>query len=441
MTTLAAIDFYWSTWYLPFTSKYLVITACSLLVGVVCGVLGCFVVLRRMALIGDALSHAVLPGVVAAFLLLVAVGINIESTNAAGILMIGALAAGMITSILVGVISRHARTKEDSAIGIVFTALFALGVILISALPRGTHFDLKCFLFGEPLAVSVRDLIMLSIVTTAVLAWVVLLYHPMKLMSFDPQLAAAMGLPVGWLHYLLMAFLSLTVVAGLTTVGVIMVVAMVVTPASTAYQLTNRMSTMLLLSALFGAISAVLGLVLAFVINSPTGPAMVLVAAALFGLAVLLSPSHGVLVGFLRRQGRRQHVGAEDMLKAIYKLSNKGLTATIAAVAAEAGRSRGRVLRLIDHQDVRDLIHRADDRLNLTAAGRARALEMVRAHRLWESYLTDEAGLSPAEVHEAADRLEHAHDLVDEVDATLGYPAKDPHGEEIPRPSPDRPPA
>ena len=158
-------------WFQPFTGSWGQQTATSVLAAIVLGVLGCFVVLRRMALIGDALSHAVLPGVVVALLL----------TGSAGVpgLLLGALLAGLLTAVLVSIVSRYSRTKEDSAIGIVFTALFAVGIILISSLPRGTHFDLKCFLFGDPLAVGREDFWMMLSIGAAVLSIVGLFYHPL----------------------------------------------------------------------------------------------------------------------------------------------------------------------------------------------------------------------------------------------------------------------
>ena len=239
-------------WLQPFTRGWWQQTTTSVLAATVLGVLGCFVVLRRMALIGDALSHAVLPGVVVALLLT-------GSTGVPGLLL-GALLAGLLTAVLVNLVSRYSRTKEDSAIGIVFTALFAVGIILISSLPRGTHFDLKCFLFGDPLAVGRDDFWMMVSIGAAVLTIIGLLYHALKLVSFDPVVAAAMGLPVAMLHYLLMGMLSATVVAGLKATGVVLVVAMLITPASAAYQLSNRLGVMLLLSGLFGAVSAAAGM-------------------------------------------------------------------------------------------------------------------------------------------------------------------------------------
>ena len=423
---LAQVELDWSQWLVPFSNRWWQETLCSALVGVACGVLGCFVVLRRMALIGDALSHAVLPGVVIAFML----------TRNAGVigLLTGAMLAGLATAVLINLVSRFSRTKEDSSIGIVFTAFFALGIVLISALPRGLHFDLKCFLFGDPLAVGPADLWMMAIIAPAVVLLVVLLYHPLKLSSFDPVVAAAMGLPVVLLHYLLMGMLSATVVAGLKTTGVILVVAMVITPASAAYQLTNRFWLMLSLAGLFGALSAGIGMSVAFVTNAPTGPAMVIVAAILFTMAVLLSPSHGVVFDRIRRYRLSRHIQGEDVLKALYRLTESGRPCSVQAVAQDASMSPPRVNRMLETLRTQGLVAADQMSLGLTPSGEARAVQMIRSHRLWESYLVDQAQLDVQAVHDQAERLEHAHGLADEVDQKLGYPRYDPQGKLIPRP-------
>jgi ABC-type Mn2+/Zn2+ transport system permease subunit/Mn-dependent DtxR family transcriptional regulator len=424
-STLAEISLQWdwSQWIQPVTARWWQETACSMLVGVACGVLGCFVVLRRMALIGDALSHAVLPGVVIALLVTGSTGI--------GPLLIGALAAGLGTALLIALVSRISRTKEDSAIGIVFTALFSLGVILISGLPRGVHFDLKCFLFGDPLAVGSDDLLLMTLVAPLVVALIALLYHPLRLVSFDPIVAATMGLNVAAFHYLLMGLLSATVVAGLKTTGVILVVAMVITPASAAYQLCNRLWPMLVLAGLFGALSALAGMSLAFITNSPSGPAMVIVATFFFTAAMIASPSHGLAVRWLKRRRMRRHIETEDLLKAAFHLTEHQRDPSPAALASATRLSSARISSLLGELRTQGLLH-SGPAVRLTEDGRRRALEMVRAHRLWESYLADQAGLEAHQVHEVAERLEHVHDLADEIDATLGNPATDPHGEAIP---------
>lgn len=261
----------------------------SVMVGVFSGVIGCFIVLRGMALMGDAISHAVLPGVAIAY----GLGFN---------LFYGAVITGLLTALGIGFVQQNSRVKSDSAIGIVFSAAFALGVILI-AKAQSAH-NLNNILFGNVLTVKASDMWTTLGVGTFVLLCVYLFYKELLVSSFDPTMAQVYGLPVRFIHYGLMTLLTLVTVASLQTVGVVLVVAMLVTPASTAYLLTDRLGVMLALAALFGVVSAMAGLYFSFQYNLTSGAVIVLTAAALFGLALLFSPKQGVLL----RRGKR---GAE----------------------------------------------------------------------------------------------------------------------------------
>ncbi|WP_214893439.1 metal ABC transporter permease [Exiguobacterium sp. H66] len=252
----------------------------SIMVGVICGVIGCFIILRGMSLMGDAISHAVLPGVAISYLL----GINF---------FIGAVATGLLTALGIGFVSQNSRIKNDTAIGILFTSAFALGIILISFLRSSS--DLYHILFGNVLAVRPSDMWMTLIIGILVLGGIYLFYKELLVTSFDPTMAAAYGLSTRFIHYLLMMMLTLVTVASLQTVGIILVVAMLITPAATAYLLTNRLSRMIFLSASFGTISAIIGLYLSFTYNLSSGASIVLVATALFALVFIFSPRHGLI--------------------------------------------------------------------------------------------------------------------------------------------------
>ncbi|MFN3166254.1 MAG: iron chelate uptake ABC transporter family permease subunit [Phycisphaeraceae bacterium] len=421
---LAQLDFSLDQALVPWSQRWLTQTLCTMLVGTTCGLLGTFVVLRRMALIGDALSHAVLPGVVLTFML--------TGRTDPLPLLLGATAAGIVTTALINLVTRTSRTKEDSSIGIVFTAMFAVGIILYSMMDRATHFDMQCFLFGDPLAISTADLWMMIAVCPAVILVIVVLYHRLKLISFDPVLAAAMGVSVVLTHYLLMGLLSVTIVAGLKTTGVILVVAMVITPASAAYQVTNRFGVMLLLSAVFGGVAAGLGMSVAFVFGSPTGPAIVIVAALLFGLAVLFSPGHGWVFERLRRLRLSRHVAEEDVLKAVYRLGEQPIDRP-QAIGEETGLHAKQIRAAVSRLVQAGMANVEAGMVALTDAGRAHAEQMVRAHRLWETYLVNQAGIDPDAVHSEAELLEHAHELSEQLDKLLGKPQTDPHGSKIPR--------
>jgi manganese transport system permease protein len=268
----------------------------GVLVGIICGVVGCFIILRGMALMGDAISHAVLPGVVIAYM--------IGTT-----FFIGAVVTGVLTALAIGYISQNSKIKDDSAIGIMFTAAFAFGIVLITMM-HGMSIDLWHILFGNVLAVSRTDLWITLGIGIFVLLAILLFYKQLLLSTFDPTMAQAVGLPTKWIHYLLMLILSLVTVASLQTVGIILVVAMLITPGATAYLLTDRLPVMLALSALFGVISAVIGVYFSFIYDVATGASIVLVASALFAICFMFSPKNGVIVRYLKQRTAEKAHGA-----------------------------------------------------------------------------------------------------------------------------------
>ena len=258
----------------------------SILVGVLCAVVGCYVVLRSMAFMGDALAHAILPGVAIAYLL-------------HGNLLVGALVAAILVALGIGFFSRQGMLKEDTAIGILFAAALSLGVVLISTI-RTYALDLTHILFGNILGVSPTDLWMCGILGSIVILTIILLYKEFLVISFDPVLAATLRLPAELLRNLMLILLALTVVVSLQTVGVGLVAAMLVTPGATAYLLTRRLTTMMFVSAVLGAFSSVTGLYMSYYLNIASGAAVVLVATAIFVLAFLFTPRRGVLWNKLR---------------------------------------------------------------------------------------------------------------------------------------------
>lgn len=255
----------------------------AVMVGVVCAVLGTYVVLRGMAFLGDALAHAILPGVAAGYLL---------AGNSPVWLTLGALAAGMLTALGIGSLSKSG-VKEDTAIGVMFTGMFALGIALISTV-RNYTVDLAHFLFGNVLGVSTADLWLTGIFGALVIFTILAFYKEFLVVSFDTVLATTLRLPVAFLNNLLLLLIAVTIVLSLQTVGVALMAAMLVTPAATAYLLTRRLLVMMALAALFGGASAVLGLYLSFYVNIASGPAIVLVCTLFFVLAFLFSPGQGL---------------------------------------------------------------------------------------------------------------------------------------------------
>jgi manganese/iron transport system permease protein len=253
----------------------------ALLVGVLCSVVGTYIVLRGMAFLGDAMAHAILPGVAVAYLV-------------GGNLTVGAILAAVAVAFGIGFLSHDGTIKEDTAIGILFSASFALGVALISSI-RTYAVDLTHILFGNILGVSQSDLIFTAVLTLIILLVVLLNFKQFMVISFDPILATMIRLPLKYLRYLMLLILGLTVVISIQTVGVGMSAAMLVTPAAAAYLITRRLPIMMIVSALIGALSSMIGLYISYYFNIVSGSAIVLTATAFFLIAFLFSPRRGKL--------------------------------------------------------------------------------------------------------------------------------------------------
>lgn len=252
----------------------------SVMVGIISGIIGSFIVLRGMSLMGDAISHAVLPGVAISYML----GIPY---------FYGAVVAGVLAAVGMGAISQNSRIKTDASIGIVFSAALALGIVLITKAQSAT--DLTKILFGNVLHVRTSDMWLTAGISVIVLLMVGLFYKELLLSTFDETMAEVSGLNTRLIHYGLMILLTLVSVASLQTVGVILVVSMLITPASTAYLLTNRLSIMIALSSAFGAIAAALGIYFSYIYDLPSGPVIAIVSALIFVLVLVFSPEHGII--------------------------------------------------------------------------------------------------------------------------------------------------
>jgi manganese/iron transport system permease protein len=259
----------------------------AVIVGVVCSVLGVYIVLRGMAFLGDAMSHTILPGVVAAYFL-------------GWPLAVGALVMGIVTALGIGVLTRRTALKEDTAIGVIFAGFFALGVAMLSA--GGSTIDLAHFLFGNLLGVSSADLLLTATLGGLVLVLIFLFYKEFLVLSFDPLLATTLRLPTTFLHYLLLLLIAVTIVVALQVVGVSLMLAILVTPAATASFVTHRLPTMMAVAALIGVVSGVAGVYAGYYLDIASGPAVVLAATAIF-LVVLA-------VTTLRRRAPRHAAGA-----------------------------------------------------------------------------------------------------------------------------------
>lgn len=408
-----------------------------------CALLGCYLLLRRMSLLGDALSHAVLPGVV--------LGFWISGSTSSAWIFIAAIGSGLLATFLIQSLHGLGQVAEDASMGVVFTSLFALGVVMLVKVGARVDLDVDCVLFGlidyawlntRPLLGHEvpRDLVSLVGVLVATLLFIGLLWKELKLVSFDARLATSMGYSSALLHYLLMGMVAQATVAGFYAVGLVLVVAMLIVPAATGHLLSDRLAGMMAWAAFVAVSSAGLGYWADLRFETGMAPMMALMAGSEFTLALVFAPRQGLLSRVWHRLSLALRIVSEDVIGMLYR------TLEADPQSAETGISRSRCLvaggggwlALLALPWLRwrgDVAWAARHRIRLTAAGRARAEALVRAHRLWEAYLGENFELPLDHLHEPAERVEHylGPELLEQLSSELRQPGLDPHGKAIPR--------
>lgn len=420
-----------------------------------CALLGNFLVLRKMSMMGDAISHAVLPGLAIAFFVT-------ESRDSVA-MFVGAGAVGVLTALFTEWVRGFGRVEESASMGVVFTSLFAVGLILIVKGADKVDLDPGCVLFGDLVSIPMdvrtiagfevpRAVVPLAIVLLIDAVFVALFYKELKITSFDPGLATALGFDARIMHYALMTLVAVTTVAAFESVGSILVIAMLIVPAAAAHLLTDRLAPMLLISVLLAVASAALGHVGALAIpplvgfpDASTAGMIAVAAGLLFAVALVAAPKRGLLPRAVHRSRLAVQIAREDILGILYRLDE---LASAGAAASEAPDSRELERLLAQTRGVHALLGRWAVRsverrgwvfregraIRLTAAGRDVARGIVRSHRLWESYLSKHLRLPTDHLHPAAESLEHVttpamrERLADATDA----PRVDPQGRPIP---------
>ncbi len=416
----------------------ILVVGVAALTNVACALVGCYLVLRRMSLLGDAISHAVLPGLIVAFIM--AGSLNILYMFA------GALAVGMLTTFLTQTVHRRGGVSADASIGVVFTSLFALGVILIKRYGQGVDLDPDCVLYGqidlvEFYTVNIagyevpRALVSILPVLAVNLAVIALFWKELKISSFDPALATTMGINAERLQYLLMALVALTTVASFEQVGSILVVAMLIVPGATAHLLSDRLGRMMLIAAALAVAAALFGYLLALAWNVSAAGPMAVVVGLFYLAAALLSPRYGIVSAVVRNLQTSLRIVREDLLAMLYRLEELHIERRLGPREAKLAVGGGMLADL----SLWSLLRRGELApgavgLELTERGRQRAAELVRSHRLWEAYLVEHLGLPIDHVHDPAERMEHFIDarLQEQIVADLSDARQDPHGRAIP---------
>ena len=405
------------------------------LLGVMGGVVGTFALLRRQSLLGDALAHAALPGVCLAFLL--------TGQKSPPALLLGATLAGLAGALFIVVVVRWSRIKEDAAIGIVLSVFFAVGIVLLTRIQKletGNQSGLDKYLFGQAATLVSDDLQWMSIAGAVVLITVGLFFKEFKLLAFDSAFGASLGFPMRGIEVMLTCLLVVVVVVGLQTVGVVLMVAALITPAAAARQWTDRLGIMVLLAAAIGGLSGAAGaLISASVARLPPGPTIVLVSSCALAVSLLFAPRRGLLWAYVRERSVLARVRRENLLKDLYLMGEREngwshfvSLAGLMGLRGQGAREIERNARSLLREELLEVSR--DDDLRLTQAGLAEAQQVVRKHRLWELYLTRRLELPSDHVHRDAEGMEHAlsEEAVAELEERLGFPQEDPHGRPIP---------
>ncbi|RDV13918.1 zinc ABC transporter permease [Pontibacter diazotrophicus] len=410
------------------------VTIGSVLLAASSAVVGCFTYLRKRALVGDAVAHAVLPGVCLAFIL--------SGTKNPFILLIGAFITGWLSLICIDFITSRSRIKEDTAIGLVLSVFFGIGILLLTAIQHSgnaAQSGLDKFLFGKAASLVGEDLIAFSVVAVVLLVSTIVFYKELTLLCFDQAYARTIGFPVRALELLLTTLTVFAVVVGIQAVGVVLMAAMLITPAAAARFWTDRLPVMLVLAALMGAFSGIAGAFVSYTAPAmPTGPWIVLIISMIAILSFALAPGKGWVARIIRQRRNRTLVLEENLLKLLYHLGEQkqAYTAThslhdllqrraIPEKQAKAGlhklRSQGYVTK-------------SREGWQLTTQGQRRGQRVVRLHRLWELYLTQYLHLASDHVHEDAETIEHiiTPELEQKLMEELSFPVLDPHSSRIP---------
>lgn len=390
---------------LDFTTRNVLLGAS--LLGVIGGVIGSFAFLRRQSLLGDALAHAALPGVCLGFLL--------TASKDPAPLFFGALVAGLVGALSILGIVRWSRLKEDTAIGMVLSVFFGIGIVLltyIQKLPLGNQSGLDKFLFGQAATLMPRDLKVMGVLGAFVLGSVIFAYKELKILCFDRDFGASLGYPMRRLEILLTLLLVVVVVVGLQTVGVILIVATLVMPAAAARQWTSRLGVMLWLSAVLGGVAGAGGaLVSASFARLPTGPVIVILSSVFLVVSLLLAPDRGIVWSWLGHRALVRRILRENFLRDLWVTGERrrDFAAPVdwAQLRGMRGQSAGEVRRIGRGLASDGLVRTTAAGARLTDAGEERARSLVRKHRLWELYLTRQLELAADHVHRDADAMEH----------------------------------
>jgi manganese/zinc/iron transport system permease protein len=412
--------------------RYVVIG--SLLLTASSAIVGTFTFLNKKSLIGDAIAHAVLPGICLGFIL--------SGTKNPFFLIGGAFVTGWLSLVLVNYITAKTRIKEDTAIGLILSVFFGIGILMLTVIQKSgnaAQSGLDHFLFGKAAALVADDLIVFGAVAVILLIVVFALFKEFTLLAFDKNFAIAIGLPVKAVELILTSLIVLAVVIGIQAVGVVLMAAILITPAAAARFWTDKIKVLMVLSSVFGAVSGLCGAYISYVAPAmPTGPWIVIVISTIAFISFFFAPRRGVISRMMRQNAIRKTINDENILKAFYQLGEENRDFMIQRNPDEIRKKRmmnpARLKKILERLQAEGYLKSTANEWELTEEGRVKAQRVVKIHRLWELYLTTKLNIAPDHVHDDADTIEHllTPELEAELEKVLEYPKVDPHKSEIP---------
>jgi len=406
----------------------------SMLLAASSAIVGTFTLLKKKALVGDAVAHSVLPGVCLAFVL--------SGVKNPLYLVIGAFVTGWISLVLIDYISKHSKIKEDTAIGLILSVFFGIGILMLTVIQKSgnaAQSGLDHFLFGQAASLVGQDLLVFSSIALILMAAVMLLYKEFALISFDSNFAQSIGFPVRGLELVLTTLTVLAVVTGIQAIGVVLMAAMLITPAAAARFWTDKLRVMILLAASLGAFSGLVGAYISYTAPSmPTGPWIVMVISLIAIASFFLAPKKGILFRHITQRRFRTQMLEENILKLFFQLGEQDQKffneRSVNEITDRRPFDLGRLKQGLNNLRRQGFLENGPQGWSFTQAGKSKGQRITKLHRLWELYLTEYLRIAPDHVHEDAETIEHiiTPELEARLEQQLQYPRLDPHQSQIP---------
>jgi manganese/zinc/iron transport system permease protein len=397
-------------------------------------IVGCFTFLRKRALVGDAVAHSVLPGVCLSFIL--------AGTKNPFILLIGAFLSGWLSLVLIDMITSKTKIKEDTAIGLILSVFFGIGILLLTSIQHGgnaSQSGLDSFLFGKAASLMADDLLIFGTIGVLVIFSVLMLFKEFFLISFDENFARSIGVPVRTIELILSTLTVLSVVVGIQAVGVVLMAAMLITPAAAARYWTSNLKSMIFIAAGLSTVAGIAGAYISWEIERmPTGPWIVMFISLIAIFSFLFSPKKGIVARMILQRRHRLKILEENILKILFQLGEKEKNFLSLRTRQDITGKRPMESLLLNKGLNRltrnGYLIKENGAWSLTNEGKEKGQRVTRLHRLWELYLTQYLKIAPDNVHEDAESIEHiiTPELERKIEEALGFPTTDPHHSEIP---------